>query len=222
MGIRLTPLASLCLGVVRGWINVARKGRGGQVDDKGTAWTRLPADQLRDQLEREFLVEVSTRSVQRALKELEEANQIRREQRWKHRYKRDYWYALPEQEEALEEHRPRTIASRFKSQRQNQRVHNETTGTAVQVLSTPTTNTQVLRPQTKNQQPERKNPIRIAVEACMKKGRTRPQGFGTPELGPQNWDPRTGTSQERQVGRDRQGRPLKEVWVGGTMHLVVD
>ena len=78
MGIRLTPLASLCLGVVRGWINVARKGRGGQIDDEGTAWTRLPADQLRDQLEREFLVEVSTRSIQRALKELEEAKQIRR------------------------------------------------------------------------------------------------------------------------------------------------
>ena len=223
MGIRLTPLASLCLGVVRGWINVARKGRGGQVDDKGTAWTRLPADQLRDQLEREFLVEVSTRSVQRALRELEEANQIRREQRWKHRYKRDYWYALPEQEEALEEHRPRTIASRFRSQRQNQRVHNETTGTAVQVLFTPTTNTQVLRPQPKNQQPERKDPIRIAVEACMRKGRTRPQGFGPSR----NWDPETGTPssgviREREVGTDQKGRPLKEVWVGGTMHLVVD
>ena len=34
-----------------------------------------------DQLAREFLVEVSTRSIQRALKELEEQNQIRREQR---------------------------------------------------------------------------------------------------------------------------------------------
>jgi len=215
MGIRLTPLASLCLGVVRGWINVARKGRGGQVDDKGTAWTRLPADQLRDQLEREFLVEVSTRSVQRALRELEEANQIRREQRWKHRYKRDYWYALPEQEEALEEHRPRTIASRFRSQRQNQRVHNETTGTAVQVLSTPTTNTQVLRPQPENQQPERKDPIRIAVDACMRRGRTAAKGFL----------PTKGESQdhkERPVGTDKEGRPLKEVWVGGVMHLVVD
>jgi len=50
----VTPLASLCLGVVRGWIKVASKGKGGQIDKKGTAWTRLPADQLRDQLEREF------------------------------------------------------------------------------------------------------------------------------------------------------------------------
>jgi hypothetical protein len=223
MGIRLTPLASLCLGVVRGWINVARKGRGGQIDESGTAWTRLPADQLRDQLEREFLVEVSTRSIQRALKELEEANQIRREQRWKHRYKRDYWYALPEDQEALEQHRPRVVASRFRSERLPQRSTYEPTRAAGQVLTTPTTNTQVLRPQTKNQQPERKNPIRVAVEACMRKGRTRPQGFGPSR----NWDPETGTPssgviREREVGTDHQGRPLKEVWVGGTMHLVVD
>ena len=181
MGIRLTPLASLCLGVVRGWINVARKGRGGQIDESGTAWTRLPADQLRDQLEREFLVEVSTRSIQRALKELEEANQIRREQRWKHRYKRDYWYALPEEQEALEQHRPRVVASRFRSERLPQRSTYEPTRAAGQVLTTPTTNTQVLRPQPKNQQPERKDPIRIAVEACMRKGRTKPTG--TPTLG---------------------------------------
>lgn len=223
MGIRLTPLASLCLGVVRGWINVARKGRGGQIDESGTAWTRLPADQLRDQLEREFLVEVSTRSIQRALKELEEANQIRREQRWKHRYKRDYWYALPEEQEALEQHRPRAVASRFRSERQPQRSTYEPTRAAGQVLTTPTTNTQVLRPQPKNQQPKRKDSIRIAVEACMRKGRTKPEGFG----GSRKWDPSSGTptngtSREREVGKDQQGRPLKEVWVGGTMHLVVD
>jgi hypothetical protein len=218
MGIRLTPLASLCLGVVRGWINVARKGRGGQIDESGTAWTRLPADQLRDQLEREFHVEVSTRSIQRALKELEEANQIRREQRWKHRYKRDYWYALPEEQEALEQHRPRVVASRFRSERQPQRTTYETTQSAGQVLMTPTTNTQVLRPQNKNQQPERKSPIKVAVEACMRKGRVKPEGFGPSRT----WDPRSGIPQERQIGRDQQGRPLKEVWVGGTMHLVVD
>ena len=73
----VTPLASLCLGVVRGWINVASKGKGGQIDNKGTAWTRLPADQLKDQLAREFRVEVSTRSVHRALQELSDAKLLR-------------------------------------------------------------------------------------------------------------------------------------------------
>ena len=162
--------------------------------------------------------EVSTRSIQRALKELEEANQIRREQRWKHRYKRDYWYALPEEQEALEQHRPRVVASRFRSERLPQRTTYEPTRAAGQVLTTPTTNTQVLRPQPKNQQPERRDPIRIAVEACMRKGRTKAEGFGPSR----KWDPSAGTPQERQVGQDPQGRPLKEVWVGGTMHLVVD
>lgn len=216
MGIHLTPLASLCLGVVRGWINVARKGRGGQIDEEGTAWTRLPAEQLRDQLEREFLVDVSTRSIQRALKELEEAQQIRREQRWKHRYKRDYWYAMPEHEEALEEQRPRTIASRFKSERPNQRTHNEASGTTVQVLSTQIKNTQILNPQTKNQKPERKNTISVAIDACMKRAKKASKGFGVYS------ENLIQGRKEISVGIDRQGRTLKEVWVAGTKHLVVD
>ena len=111
MGQPITPLASLCLGVVRGWIRVASRGKGGQIDKEGTAWTRLPADQLRDQLEREFRVEVSTRSIHRALKELSEAELLRRQQRWKHRYRRDYWYAIPEQEEELLSKSPRSIAA---------------------------------------------------------------------------------------------------------------
>jgi len=150
MGISLTPLASLCLGVVRGWINVARRGKGGQIDESGTAWTRLPAEQLRDQLAREFMVEVSTRSVQRALKELEEENQIRREQRWKHRYKRDYWYAVTENEEALEAHRPRTIAGKYQSQRSVPSNHIEPTRAAVQVLNTPLSKTQFSRTSQRN------------------------------------------------------------------------
>lgn len=218
MGIHLTPLASLCLGVVRGWINVARNGRGGHVDESGTAWTRLPADQLRDQLEREFLVEVSTRSIQRALKELEETNQIRREQRWKHRYKRDYWYALPENQEELEHHRPRVVASRFRSERSQQRSSNEPTRAAGQVLKTPTTKNQFFGGGAEKPKPERKDSIRIAVETCMRKGRTKPDGFGPTH----NLDTRSQTHREREVGKDEHGRPLKEVWVGGIMHLVVE
>ena len=107
----VTPLASLCLGVVRGWIKVASKGKGGQIDKKGTAWTRLPADQLRDQLEREFRVEVSTRTIHRALKELTDAQLLRRQQRWKHKYRRDYWYAIPKTEEELRQQLPRTISN---------------------------------------------------------------------------------------------------------------
>jgi len=210
METRLSPLASLCLGVVRGWINVARKGRGGQIDESGNPWTRLPADQLRDQLEREFQVEVSTRSIQRALKELEEAKQVRREQRWKHRYRRDYWYALPEQQEQLEQHRPRTIAGNYRTERSKPSAPIETTEASGQVLTTQNSNTHVLREEPKTKT-ERRDPIRVAVDACMRRGRGPGQGFRNPT-----------THRERPAGTDAQGRALKEVWVGGTMHLVVD
>ena len=173
------------------------------MDESGSPWTRLPADQLRNQLEREFLVEVSTRSIQRALKELEESNQIRREQRWKHRYRRDYWYALPEHQEQLEQQRPRTIESRFRSDRSTQSKDNETTPSSVQVLSTPDLKNQFSREQTKTK-PERRDPIRIAVDACMRRGRGPGQGFKNPT-----------THRERPAGTDAQGRALKEVWVEG-------
>lgn len=189
----LTPLASLCLGVVRGWINVARRGRGGQIDEQGTAWTRLPAEELRDQLAREFLVEVSTRSVQRALKELETAQQIRREQRWKHRYKRDYWYAIPEHEEALEALRPRTIAGNYQSSRQAASDRVEATPVAGQVLSTPFSKTHFSKSRSSNGSTRgqrstpaagqqgttgtRKRTHMDAVAACLAMGK-RTQGAG--------------------------------------------
>ena len=231
MGISLTPLASLCLGVVRGWINVARKGRGGQIDDQGTAWTRLPADQLRDQLAREFLVEVSTRSVQRALKELEEQNQIRREQRWKHRYKRDYWYAIPEHEEALEALSPRAIAGKFKSERTRQRSTTETTAPTHQVLNTPLSKTHFSKISRQNGAGERqrtmptptesetartrKDSHLFAVAACMEYAKRPPaKGFGalTPYQDQQN-DWKT---------KRNEGKLMREVWVGGVCHRVAD
>jgi hypothetical protein len=253
MGISLTPLASLCLGVVRGWINVARRGRGGQIDDQGTAWTRLPADQLRDQLAREFLVEVSTRSVQRALKELEEQNQIRREQRWKHRYKRDYWYAVTEHQEALEAHRPRSIAGNYQSQRSRQRGQDETTRASGQVLNTPLSKTHFSKASQRNGAEEHRRTVptplesgtartrkethmRGVMETCMAYGKRPPaQGFG-PEItagrapawhsGAQAKPATTGPIQApnngQPAGTDHQGRPMREVWVGGRPHLVID
>ena len=216
-GNSITPLASLCLGVVRGWINVARRGKGGQIDDTGTAWTRLPAEQLRDQLAREFLVEVSTRSVQRALKELEEGQQIRREQRLKHRYRRDYWYSITEREEALEAHRPRTIAGNYQSQRSRQSRKNETTPASGHVLPTQKSKTQFLRanPKTNNQQPERKETHMYAVATCMEYGKRPPaQGFRASQ-------PHTDT-QENQEKRGNEGKLMRQVWIGGICHEVAD
>lgn len=242
MGNLLSPLASLCLGAVKGWINVARREKGGIIDDEGTAWTRLPADQLRDQLEDEYEVEVSTRSVQRALKELSDRNHLRREQRWKHRYNRDYWYALPNYEEELNRHRPRTISGNYQSVQKGRKRHSETTGTAVHVLSTPTTNTHFSqqprrlrktddgnnRPPTSNRgrkQPKQgKTPIPANAtredgledlrRICEGYGK-RPPARGFAPIHPQ-------VKPEEFAGYDHDGRQQKRVWVGGVEHLVVD
>ena len=292
MGNLLSPLASLCLGAVKGWINVARRNRGGIIDDEGTAWTRLPADQLRDQLEDEYQVEVSTRSVQRALKELSDRNHLRREQRWKHRYNRDYWYALPTYEEELNRHRPRTISGNYQSVQKGRKIHSETTGAAVQVLSTPTTNTHFSKQpaskpnlrSSKREMPRsttsetartrKETHMRGVLERCEEMANPRPPlpqsgGHERPELepetsgttgsasikgsprleigsGPQGYESRgqstgrgpawhaggqvsptpTGPMQSpnngQPAGRDHQGRPMREVWVGGVPHLVID
>ena len=238
MGNPITPLASLCLGVVRGWINVARKGRGGQIDEQGTPWTRLPADQLRDQLAREFLVEVSTRSVQRALKELEDNNQIRREQKWKHRYRRDYWYAIPAREEALEALRPRTISGNYQSQRSRPSNHIETTRVSGQVLSTQKTKTQFLKtkPKTNNQQPERKETHMDAVKTCNEYGKTPPKPALVPETNGTNGSAKrknisagqgfidktpTGRAPAWHAGGQR-NQITREVLVGGRTYQVAD
>ena len=219
MGISLTPLASLCLGVIRGWIRVARRRRGGMIDDQGTPWTRLPAEQLRDQLAEEFQVEVSTRSVQMALKELEEANQVRREQHWKHRYKRDYWYALPDHHEDLERHSPRTIAGNYQSQRTRPTRQTEATPSTAQVLPTPVSKTQFSseppaktpEEQAKRARKGRDTALARAIHACNARGQNnRPQGFGA-------LTPYKGT-----LERTNEGKLMREVWVGGRCHQVAD
>ena len=121
-------------------------------------------------------------------------------------------YPDGEHEEALEAQRPRTIAGKFKSERRNASVPIETTRTMGHVLPTPISNTQISKRQPKNQQPERRSTIYAAIDACMSMGkRPQAQGFGGGQA-----------PKEQQVGTDAQGRALKEVWVRGTKHLVVD
>lgn len=232
MGNLLSPLASLCLGAVRGWINVARKRKGGIIDDEGNAWTRLPADQLRDQLEDEYQVEVSTRSVQRALKELADRNHLRREQRWKHRYNRDYWYAMPTYEEELNRHRPRTIAGNYQSVQKDRRRPSVTTRATGHVLTT-RSNTQFLeQPAVERTTDERQqisrtartrketnmwggqNPLEVVTRACNAYGKT-PPGKGFAPIYPE-------IKKEEFIGYDDEGRCKKKVWIRGAEYEVID
>ena len=205
----VTPLASLCLGVVRGWIKVASRGKGGQIDKKGTAWTRLPAEQLKDQLEREFRVEVSTRTVHRALKELTDAQLLRRQQRWKHKYRRDYWYSVPQLEEELRQHSPRTIANNQRSHRDDHVMQHESTDKSVQVLQDHSINHSYQDQRQKNKE----KTIRDAIKRCYEhKNQSKPEGFRQKE-------PRT---EDGKVYKGGKWRKVKEVWVRGTKHEIYD
>ena len=248
----ITPLASLCLGIVRGWIRVAQRGKGGQIDQDGAAWTRLPAIELRHQLAREFRVEVSTRSVQRALKRLAEANLLRREQRLKHRYWRDYWYALPlGGGEAVS---PRTISGAYRPSRPaepapaqaapmapqgDRSVRVEATQGASQYLYAQIKNTHLygggpVRPAGnwgKGAQAKREE-IKVpqgadkgGAQAAARQRRKPGEGFGKPVAARTTAPtPRRQFVElpEKTVGVDQHGRSLKEVWVSGFRHLVVD
>jgi DNA-binding transcriptional ArsR family regulator len=165
--LRLSPLAALCRVVIRRWIEVVRTGRGGQIDVNGTPWTRLPADELLEQLEEEYGVEVSIRTLRRALSELTTAGAVRREQRWCHRWKRDYWYAPTAEEEALHRARPQVVAAKAVADRRTQRRPHERPPVAAQVLSLSSSD-QVSRRRPANQQPaatpqERKEATGVAT-----------------------------------------------------------
>ena len=100
--VRVSELAALCRLVLAGWWRVVRRGGGGQLDADGTPWTRMPAEELRRQLEREHGVCKSVRSIRRALEELAAAGCLRREQRYAHRWRQEWWYAPPENEVVFE------------------------------------------------------------------------------------------------------------------------
>ena len=91
------PLAGICFNLIKSWVEVARRGRGGEIDADGTPWTRLPARELREQILSGFYTDVSARTVYRALDYLVESNLVRREKRyWRRRWSnQDYWYTIP-------------------------------------------------------------------------------------------------------------------------------
>jgi len=105
----LSPVAALCLRLVRGWLGVVSRGKGGELRN-GVPYTRLKATEVQQQLEVEQGVTVSSKTVQRALTQLVETGHLSRRQLYKHRYNRTYWYAPGEQEQQLQRHRPSVVA----------------------------------------------------------------------------------------------------------------
>ena len=116
---RISPVASVCLRVVKGWLRVVSRGKGGELRN-GVPYTRLKASEVKEQLEREEGVEVSTKTVQRALTELVAGGHLSRRQLYKHRYNRTYWYSPGEQEQQAQRHRPKVVAATYATQSKQQ------------------------------------------------------------------------------------------------------
>ena len=134
---RISPVASVCLRVVKGWLRVVSKGKGGELRN-GVPYTRLKASEVKEQLEREEGVEVSTKTIQRALTQLVEAGHLSRRQLYKHCYNRTYWYAPSEQEQQAQRHRPQVVAATYanQSKQQSQQVPTERSQVSSQSLNT--------------------------------------------------------------------------------------
>ena len=138
----LSPVAALCLRVVKGWLGVVSRGKGGELRN-GVPYTRLKAVEVQQQLEVEQGVAVSPKTVQRALTELVAGGHLTRRQLYKHRYNRTYWYAPGELDQQAEQHRPRSVAARFQggpapapkqSPRPSQQGGNEGSAVSLQAL----------------------------------------------------------------------------------------
>jgi hypothetical protein len=110
----LSPVAALCLRVVKGWIGVVSRGKGGELRN-GVPYTRLKASEVQQQLEAEQGVAVSSKTVQRALTELVVSGHLTRRQLYKHRYNRTYWYAPSGPEQQAEQHRPSVVARQHRA-----------------------------------------------------------------------------------------------------------
>ena len=126
------------------WIAVVfrQKSKCGHLDAAdGRPWSRIPAKDLAEQLEREEGLEVSVRRIQRSLSRLVEDGHLARCQRTKWWGQRDFWYSWSDEEWALQQHRPTAVArSSSVSPQGARKQRSEASVPTVQVLSTPLPN----------------------------------------------------------------------------------
>ena len=156
----------------------------------GVPYTRLKATEVQQQLQAEQGVEVSAKTVQRALTQLVDKGHLSRRALYAHRYQRTYWYAPGETEQELTPHRPSEIARKHResgSLRAPRPVPTEGTPVSPQYLNTLIPNSNLKT----QEQTDRKKP-------STEKGLCRP-----PETVVRSWGPK----HQKQVASALQGRP---------------
>ena len=178
----LSPVAALCLRVVRGWLGVVSRGKGGEIRN-GVPFTRLKATEVQQQLETEQGVAVSSKTIQRALTALVVGGHLSRRQLYKHRYNRCYWYAPGELEQQLQKHRPSVVSQQQKATVKNVSTNDPTssfrrdTGVSSNLNAQITTNSTLLDSTPKSA--EGQEEIRRAW--------TKKRPAQTPPAAPQRW-----------------------------------
>ena len=178
----LSPVAALCLRVVRGWLGVVSRGKGGELRN-GVPFTRLKATEVQQQLETEQGVAVSSKTIQRALTELVSGGHLSRRQLYKHRYNRTYWYAPGELEQQLQKHRPSVASQQQKaavkpSLRTTQPVPSEGTPLSSQYLDAQITKSTLLEESKQNN---------AEGQEVITKAWTKQRPAQTPPAAPQRW-----------------------------------
>ena len=178
----LSPVAALCLRVVRGWLGVVSRGKGGELRN-GVPYTRLKATEVQQQLEAEQGVAVSSKTVQRALTELVESRHLSRCALYKHRYNRTYWYAPGELEQQLQKHRPSVASQQQKaavkpSLPDSRSVPSEGTPLSSQYLDAQITKSTLL---------EESKPKSAEGQEVITKAWTKQRPAQTPPAAPQRW-----------------------------------
>jgi hypothetical protein len=193
----LSPVAALCLRLVRGWLGVVSRGKGGELRN-GVPYTRLKATEVQQQLEVEQGVTVSSKTVQRALTQLVETGHLSRRQLYKHRYNRTYWYAPGEQEQQLQRHRPSVVAKQQQAVVASKRSPQTT---ALGVTERTPVSLQVLQAQLTN------SPLKAGSSQTTKQPQTGEAPCGQPgaqqEAVSKAWGKRRPTAQAPRTGAHR-------------------
>ena len=178
----LSPVAALCLRVVRGWLGVVSRGKGGEIRN-GVPYTRLKATEVQQQLEAEQGVAVSSKTVQRALTELVESRHLSRCALYKHRYNRTYWYAPGELEQQLQKHRPSVVSQQQKATVKNVSTNDPTSSFRRDIGVPPDLNAQI----TTNSTPLETKPKSAEGQEVITKAWTKQRPAQTPPAAPQRW-----------------------------------
>ena len=105
---------------------------------------------------------------------------------------------------------PRSIHQNYMSQRQGQMNQTEKTNMSVQGLHTSNLINHSYQERKKNQKKRIENLQEIAKNLIKTNQKPKPEGFGVNK------------TENLQLGTDSAGRKVKECWVHGKRHLIVD